>query len=245
MDDMERYGDYNEIDESPDGKKNPVFLVIKILIALVCIFVIGVIGFRIFVFNYYPDSMKVLGYTDALERYYNECGGDMAVKTQNNNVKYDDPEDGNFFFDYLVFVPDADHIQFSVRYNTSLIESIKEKYGIELDAEAAPDELFDFRLVRTQDGYVDPEDADSNAEVPVQEVGTLTVIGTESAYMYRYVRLAFDGVDFGLDDGETPVGWFRLEVTIKGVEMEEPYMIAVYADMYGSEDYKLSEREVP
>ena len=43
MEDMERYGDYNETDEEP-GRKSPVGIIIKILIAVVCLAVIGVVG---------------------------------------------------------------------------------------------------------------------------------------------------------------------------------------------------------
>ena len=32
MEDIERYGDYNEIDEAPGGDKNHVALILKILI---------------------------------------------------------------------------------------------------------------------------------------------------------------------------------------------------------------------
>ncbi len=245
MEDMERYGDYNEVDEAPSGKKNPVFLIIKILIALVCIAVVGFIAVRIFMFNYYPDSMKNLYYTDALSEYYEEKGGEITVNTQQNDLKYDDPAEGNFFFDYLIFVPDADHIQMSVRYNVSLMESIKEKYGVTLDPNAKPEDIFEFTLVRTRDGYTDPDESDEKVSVPVQEVGTLGAIFSESHFMYRYCRVAFDGVDFGLDEGETPVGWFRLDIRIKGVEMEKPYSINVYAYQYGIEEYHLSSAEVP
>ena len=40
MDDMERYGDYNEIDESPKG--SPAFTILKILVSAICLLVAGV-----------------------------------------------------------------------------------------------------------------------------------------------------------------------------------------------------------
>ena len=90
MDDFERYGDYNEIEEAP--KKSAVLKTIKIVAIIVCFSVIGVLGFRVFTFNYYPDSMTKLTFTDNLTAYYNERGGDIEVLTQKLRTRYDDPD---------------------------------------------------------------------------------------------------------------------------------------------------------
>ena len=52
MEDMERYGDYNEIDEPPGGKKSIIFTVIKILVVLAIVAVVGVLGFLSFVLGF-------------------------------------------------------------------------------------------------------------------------------------------------------------------------------------------------
>ena len=44
MEDIERYGDYNEIDEAPGGDKNHVVTLLKILIISLCVLVIGVLS---------------------------------------------------------------------------------------------------------------------------------------------------------------------------------------------------------
>ena len=67
MDDMERYGDYNEIDEPP--KKSGVLTAIKLIAAIICISVIGLLAFRIFTFNYYPASMKKLYFNETLTAF--------------------------------------------------------------------------------------------------------------------------------------------------------------------------------
>ena len=46
--------------------KNPILLILKILIAVVCIGVIGIFAFRLVVFNYYPDTIKNLAFNDKL-----------------------------------------------------------------------------------------------------------------------------------------------------------------------------------
>ena len=53
MDDLERYGDYNETEDDIPKGKSPVGTILKIFIAIVCIGVVGVLGLRVAIFNYY------------------------------------------------------------------------------------------------------------------------------------------------------------------------------------------------
>ena len=245
MEDLERYGDYNEVDDEPGEKRGIVGLILKILIGVVCLSVIGVVGFRIFIFNYYPDSVAGIIYSDELRDYYNECGGDMNAYTQPADIMYDDPTEGNFFFDKLVYIPDAEHLQLTIRYNTSLMTSIKEKYGVELDPDADPMDLFDFKLVKTKSDYIPPEDGSYEA-VPVETVALPSASATDASFMYRYVRLAFDGVDFGLDDGETPVPWIRLDITVKAADgVNKTFSLAVYNSELEAIEYNISDSEAP
>ena len=219
---MERYGDYNEIDEVP-GKSNPVALVIKILILLVCISVAGILLFRIALFNYYPSDMKELYYTDSLNGYLSE-NGTAKVETQSLRFPYDDADKGNFFSDNVFYVREAGQLQLSVRYNLSLIEDIEEKYGVKLDPS---DDIFEFTLAKTEQGYIADKD-DLDNEFPTETVGKLCDVKSDSLLMYRYYKLSFDEVDFCLDQGDPNISWIRLEIRIKGVEMKEPYMLLIY-----------------
>lgn len=234
MDDMERYSDYNEYEDDEPRKKSYVGLMLKILIAVVCISVAGLLAFRIIIFNNYPDSMKNIYFNDKLTAYYNEKNGDIGAKTQNLRAEYDDPDEGNFFCDNLIVIPDINQLQVSVRYNVSLMQSIKEKYGVELSADA--ENLFTFKL------SVLPL---SKGDGTAVSTGTLTVTETDKMMMYRYYKLVFDDVDFTLE-GEDEV-WIRLEIYINGVEMEKPYMVLIYEDTKTAvfEEYKLSSKERP
>lgn len=234
MDDLERYADYNDYEDDEPKKKSPVGLILKILVAVVCLAVVFVLAFRIIIFNNYPDSMKKLYFDDALTSYYNEVGGDIGALTQNLRAEYDDPDEGNFFCDNLIVIPEINQIQVSVRYNTSLMQSIKEKYGVELDADA--ENLFDYKL------SVIPLSKNDGTAIPT---GTLSAVKTDKMLMYRYNKLVFNGVDLTLD-GEDEV-WIRLEITVKGIEMEKPYMILIYEDTADAkfEEYKLSSGEKP
>ena len=91
MEDFERYGDYNEIDEPPS--KNKMNLILAISAILVIVLVAVVIGIRLFTFNHYPKAMKNLYFNDALTEYYNANDGDIEVYTQDLRAPYDDEDD--------------------------------------------------------------------------------------------------------------------------------------------------------
>ena len=216
MSDLERYGDYTEYEDDIPKRKNRVLLVLKLLIAAVCIGVVGILVFRVILFNQYPDSIENVYFDEVLTEYYNKTEGNINAKTQSLRAAYDDADEGNFFCDNLIVISGANQLQISARFNVSLMESIKEKYGVELNPD--DDNIFTFRLAKNPS---------AEGEQPT-EIGRLSVSFTESRMMYRYYKLVFNDVDFGLDEGESPVYWIRLEIFINGVEMEEPYMVAIY-----------------
>lgn len=234
MDDMERYSDYNEYEDDEPKKKSRVGLVFKILIGVVCLSVAGILAFRIIIFNHYPDSMKNLYFNDRLTAFYNEKDGEIGALTQNLRAEYDDPDDGNFFADHLIVIPEISQLQIALRYNVSLMDTIKEDYGIELTGDNK--EFFDFKL------SVIPLSQDDGTAIAT---GTLSAVETDKLLMYRYYKLVFDDVDFTIPEEEEV--WIRLEISIRGVEMEKPYMILIYEDTKDSdfEEYSLSSKEKP
>ena len=236
MEDMERYGDYTEYEEDIPKSKSKFVLVMKILIAFVCISVIGVLAFRIILFNTYPDSMEDIYFTDNLTAYYEACDGDINAKTQMIRYPYDDPDKGNFFADNLIVIEDAGELQFSVRYNLSTLETIESQYGLE-GLSPEDEELFSFRLVASKYDL-----AEGKYKEVVLADGP-SYVGTDSRLMYRYFKLAFDGIDF-----TNPPVWIRVEIFVKGHEDEPFGMIPVYEnneDYAVFEDYDLSRKERP
>lgn len=232
MDDYERYGDYNEIEYDAPKSKNPFIIILKLLVAIVCIGVVGIIAFRLTLFNSYPDSMKRIHFNEALTEYYRENGVPVA-KTQVLGAPYDDPDLGRFFCDYLVVVEDAEQLQITVRYNVSTLETIAE--DLELTEALDPDskEHFTFRL---RDNY-------GNVYENVE------VVAYESSFMYRYMRLVFDEVRFKPNEaGEYPE-WIRLEINPTLYTTDEPYsMIVVYENnsrLSAFSEYRIKEEELP
>lgn len=233
MEDIERYGDYNEIDEAPGGNKNPVATLLKILVISLCLLVVGVIALRVILFNYYPKEMKSIRFNDELTAYYDANGGKIGAMTQGLRAPYDDPDFASFFADNLIIVKDAGQLQVSLRYNSSIFDTIEEKYGVRLDKNA--DELFTFELERV------PFDEAESA----YGIGEVDYVSSDSFLMYTYYKLVFDGVDF-LDDGTDD--WIRLKITINGITSADPYYILVYENTSEYDkfsEYKLSRKERP
>ena len=160
----------------------------------------------------------------------------MEVLTQELRAPYDDEDDGNFFCDNLFVITDAGQLQISLRYNDAIEASFLEKYGVDISESGF--DAFIFRLVRnplTDDG--EPVLLAENPEII-----------TDSLIMYRYAKLVFDGVEFGLDEGENTAEWIRLEIELKGAEKPTVFMIPVYenhSDYASFDEYKLSAKERP
>ena len=240
MEDMERYGDYNEVDEVPRSR-GPVGWVLRILVIVVILAVVGVLGFRLVLFDYYPKSIKNLYFNETLTAYYEKTGGNINAKTQRIRFPYDDSSKGYFFADHLVVIDGANQLQVALRLNVSTIDAIEEKYGL---SNLSRDRL-DYLSYRLVDMV---KDAEGNDTVRVLAEGKAVV--EEKLAMYRYVRLVFDGVDvFDRADGEEPSDWMRVEIFVDGAEGEEPF---AYLPVYENneeyslfKDYKLSRKEHP
>jgi len=236
MSDLERYGDYNEYEEDrPRGRGSAALLIIKLLIGAACLFVVGIIGFRIFLFNYYPSEMKRLYYTEALTEYYNSTGGELGALSQSYPYMYDDPDEGNFFGANVIVVREAGELQLSVRYNTAIFDELLEKYGTDLGRDST-------KLIFTLEK--NPGDGNDKDGIPV---GELVYNSIDGMVMYRYHKLAFSGIDFG--EGENAVKWIRLRITIDGVDMgDDEYLLPIYhnhSEYNKFDEYIPAKDEVP
>ena len=228
MEDLERYSDDNDLEEEYSEERRSGFGVfVKVLVFFFCFLVAGVLGFRIYLSEYTPPAMKNLAYTESVKAHYLATNGNLGAKTQNLRFSYDDEDRGTFFAEHLILIPEIDHLQITLRYNTSTLPVLESTYGTEGLAERDPKEFLSFRLTdnyeRVYEGLV------------YEETGEMA--------MYRYFKLAFDGVD--LDPEENAPEWIRLEIFFEG--QEEPFSyILIYennVDYDKFTDYKLSKGE--
>ena len=228
MEDLERYSDDNDLEEDYDaGRRSGFAIFVKILVFVCCFLVVGVIGYRIYLSEYTPPEMKNLVYTESVKAHHLATGGKISAKTQNLRFSYDDEDRGTFFAEHLILIPEIDHLQITLRYNASTLPVLESTYETEGLAERDAKEFLSFRLTdnyeRVYEGLV------------YEETGEMA--------MYRYFKLAFDGVD--LDPEENAPEWIRLEIFFEG--QEEPFSyILIYennVDYNKFTDYKLSKGE--
>ena len=193
---------------------------IKSILVLFMFTLAGLLFFRFWLHGYYPAAVRDLIPTEALRASY-AASGIPDAKTQDIRVKYDDPNEGLFFADHMVAVPETGSVQVSVRYNKSTLEKLAERHGDAFDPNA--DEPFTYRIFCC------------TGEGENGELAGVTYTPTEhrdaSFAMYHYRRLAFDGVAF---EG---VAWIRLEILRADTE-EVVGTILIYEN---HEDYNLFE----
>lgn len=225
MSDYERYGDYDNTEEDEPKKRTPVGLILRVLIALILIGTVGLLAFRLILFESYPRAASDLVYTEPLAAYYDGVAGEIGAKTQKLRFPYSDAQNGYFFCSRLIVIPGAENLQIALRYNLSTLTALSEEYGVAMDQDS-PD-LFSFRL------------ADNTGRI----YETAAYDGFSSRMIYRYHKLVFDGVD--LSDA---VKWIRLEIFLAGAEDgEEPVgRVLIYEnneDYAKFTPYRLSRRE--
>ncbi len=176
------------------------------IITIVCVLLCcAALVLRVSLLSYYPKDVKKTLMTAALENALAEGRGDDAF-TQKPEIPYDSSKEGHFFFDHLLCVPSAGELQVTLRYNNSTLRDIAADFGLP-DVPAGDDERLSFWL------------RSGNKVYPVSE----SVFGT--AFMYNYVRVVFDGVDFThADDGNT-LGYLYVDVYFgeADTEKEIPY----------------------
>lgn len=165
---------------------------------------IALIFVRIFISDFYPSEMKQFTFTEKMKTAYSIEVDSFTVYTQELMAPYDDPRNGNFFASEMRCVPAHGELQASLRYNDSTLPRIEAFYGKELPAGDAL-ALFDFSLL------VSYETENEDGEYRRYIMNTDEAF-TAEAFMYNYVKLIFEDVDF---DGAI---WMRVDIYLRGTE---------------------------
>ena len=222
MSDYERYMDYDGVHDDdhllhPPSKWVVVLKILcKCLLALTCIFVVGILVLRMSLAAWYPKSAKELRMTPAISQAH-QTHGSLTALTQDMIAPWEDRVTGYYIADNLLVVKESGSIQLSVRINHSNYDYIAQQ--VKQTAEAVKENLF-FTL------YYGAEQA------PVTY--TPTSVTVESKFYYDYIKICFDGVDLA-----DSIPWYRLNIHMAGYAdtEEEPYAcILVYEN---NEEYNV------
>ena len=202
--------------------------IIKITI-LALIFGVGAAFiFRFWLGSYYPESMRTLLPTDELRAAY--AAGELEVKAQDIRISYEDPEEGLFFAAHTLVAPGNGSLQVTVRYNKSTLVTLGERYK-DFDPEA--EVPFTYRIFACTD-------SDETGSELIGSEYTPAATLDDSFAMYRYERLAFEGISF---DG---VFWIRLDIYRNGAEEPEGsiYIYENHEKYNEFTDYEIGEGEL-
>ena len=162
-----------------------------------CLFtVFGAMLFRIYIAEHYPDETVKMVFSPSLMEYYYENAEDFSPKTQEIRFPYDSAEEGNFFAAGLIVVPEAGNLQVTVRYNESCLSRVAAFYKLPTTPESG-EGLFRYTLTASYNTVEEGEDF---------RTYEASMLIEDSAFMYRYGKLVFDGVDF---EG---AAWMRVDI---------------------------------
>ena len=165
-------------------------------LALCLCVVFGAVFFRIYIAEHYPDGTVRMVFTAPLAEYYQKNQETFFPETQYIRFPYDSADDGNFFAAGLIVVRDAGNLQITMRYNESSLYKVAAFYGLK-EVPAPAEGLFRYTLTASHNETEDGTDFRTYEASFMEEA---------DAYMYRYAKLAFDGVDF---DGAV---WMRVDI---------------------------------
>ena len=202
-----------------------------VTLILCLVLFVAAIFFRIYIGEHYPKDTVRIAFTDGLTDYY-ESTDDFKVYTQTLRTPYDNNKKATFFAEGLYLVPDAEHLQITLRYNEKALDTVKEHYKLDTLPENA-ENLFRYELRISYNTDENGTDYKTVAASYLKE---------SDAYMYHYGKLAFDGVDF---EG---AAWMCVDIYLEGQE-EKFGSVLVYEANFEFDGklypYEMEEKRIP
>ena len=200
--------------------------IIRFLFILLIAFVCGLLCWRL-CSSQDPQELRTLSVNQQTYEAYAEKGEDLYIfRQEQRSITSGKDNYGYFSAKNTVFLPDANQVQLTVRYNNGTIRSLAEDFA--LDAVPSRDEeLFDISLLLAID--LTPENTEDNLTNDPESVRFVrchpTMTEQHQKNLYNYRKVVFNVEDCGEDMAEL---------------LESNLLLAVYVDVYyaGSIDYE-------
>jgi hypothetical protein len=204
--------------------KGLVKFAFTLFIASVC----GLLIWRI-VSSSPPESMERLEINDAIYEAYNRESKELYVfRQEQNSTTRAENNAGYFSVTNAVFVPDANQIQVTLRYNNSTIKHLVEDYSLS-ETPSRDSDLFDMSLFFSVD--LTPENTEDNAIISEEATRTFRcpakLVASEKKNLYNYRKFVFDLDECGED---------------LSALLDSRLLLAVYADVFYVEDMDLDKK---
>lgn len=198
---------------------------VRLLIGAMIFSVVGVLLWRI-LSSGDPASMTVLQPNEQVYAAYQKEGEQLQIlHQQHDTIIREGPAKGYFSVTQSEFIPAADQLQITFRYNNSTLKYVAEDYGKDAPLKRGKD-WFDvtvtvaYDLTPENDSDNDINDANSVRFERYQPSSSVK----DKKNLYNYERLTFDGID--ICDGFDP----------EGKPIMRADVLAVYVDIYFNED---------
>ncbi len=164
------------------------------------IFAVNVIMLWRVLFSGDPSEIKPILVNEQTLSAYEKVGDELRLEVQMQRTI---TESGRFSVTDCVFIPEAEQIQITVRYNNSTLRKLTEDFELE-KMPNREEELFDVTLVKTVD--LTPENPEDNTiKSTLREERYYPSAEPKTAYktLYSYRKFIFDNVSY-----EDAVGMF-------------------------------------
>ena len=170
----------------------------KAFFYLIIVVINAIVLWRV-LFSGDPSSLKPLMANENTVVAYQTYGNELRLETQKQRTI---TESGKFSVTDCVFIPEANQIQVTVRYNNSTLRYLAEDYELSETPDRKTD-VFDVTIVKTID--LTPDDLEDNADKAALREERYFPSEVETAYktLYSYRKFIFDGVNY-----EDAVGMF-------------------------------------
>ena len=169
---------------------------LHLLFVLLIFSVCALICWRVFISAIPPSEMKRLSPNAKLAEAYRTYGEDLTLYTQEQaSVTKDDANYGYFGVTRCVFIPDAEQVQVTFRYNNSTLRHVMEDYAL-VEEPPRGVEIFDVSIVKVVDAT--PEDTGDNVDGSENLVKTRIAPSDrkiDTTALYTYILYTFDDVD--------------------------------------------------
>lgn len=147
-----------------------------------------------------PSSLKALSPNESLAAAY-EADGDLVgmFSQEQRSITSGEENYGLFAVSKTVFIPSANQIQITVRYNNSTLRRTQEKYGLS-EVPARDADVYDVSLLIVTD--LTPEDDSDNLSLSEDSVKQTRIFPSycekEQKNLYNFRRFVFDLGDVDL-----------------------------------------------
>lgn len=209
---------------------------IKALFYLLIFAVNAILLWRIFTSGD-PSSLKTILVNENTLSAYEKYGNELQMFGQEQRTL---SSDGKFSVTDAVFIPEAQQLQITVRYNNSTVRGLVEDFELD-ETPSRKDELFDITVVKTLD--LTPENKKDNTDSSNLRTERYYPTKCVSEYktLYCYRKLIFDGITV-----EDAVGVFADMYYVGDIDYEQtPYgVVCLYDSEMEPETVKLSRSDI-